>query len=474
MKYTSSFCRFPATLVPLLEDSIVEAQRLVFNRLKEIYKSNSSTFTAPFIKGERNTRIHARLTHLPPNSSHCKPFISALNSNDVGKIIQITGTVVRTSSVQMYESQRAYKCCDKQCGHKFIVKADLEEFNNSLNVPTRCPMSECPGTAFEVIPHEATRSDYQEIKIQESASNRFSNSKAGRIPKALLVKLQHDLVDKCQPGKYLLDHYCHFLLYYHDSIIKDNIFCVCAQIFSGDDVVIVGSLMAHWKSSLPSMSDCEIGTTIVAHSLRVVHGGLFGDGSSSSWERIFDEAPQMDNDEEEVNTNGAQSNRRSLVREDILKEFTDFWIQHKHRPIATRNFICQAVCPTLYGLSMIKTALLLTLIGGSATCLNFDSDNIIDRTRVNDATDEDDREYDRPRLFSLAKDESSEFRDAPATDTGNMNEEKGYTGLKKSSSSIQTRRREQSHIFLIGDPGTGKVIETNHTCILPHIEMPSI
>jgi len=422
-------CRFPAILLPLLEDSIVEAQRIVWNHMKTVYKAHSSSFTTPFIKGERNTRIHARLTHLPPNSSHCKPFISALNSKDVGKIIQISGTVVRTGTVQMYECKRAFKCCDKNCGHKFMISADLEEYNNAINAPARCPLIECSGTTFEVLSHDTTRSDYQEIKIQESVTNRFSDSKAGRIPKALLVKLQHDLVDKCQPG---------------------------------DDVVIVGSLISHWRSSLPSMSDCEVGTAIVAHSLRVVHGGLFGDGSSSSWERIFDESPQLDNEDDANMNGGSQSNRRSLVREDILKEFNDFWAQRNHRPIATRNFICQAVCPTLYGLSMIKIALLLTLIGGSNKTLNVESENILHRAGQHDENDDEAHKYNQPRLFSLTKNESSLESQDHNNITGGMGYTDGgktLTNTKKSSLSVQTRRREQSHIFLVGDPGTGKVCE---------------
>jgi len=134
----------PAALLPLLEDAIVESQRQVCSRLR-LTRHLGEKFRSflpfppdePFIKGEKNTRVHARLVHLPPHPTCCKPSISALTCADVGKIIQISGTVVRASKVQMYESQRAFKCYDKKCGLRFIRKADLEQYNNALDAPTR-------------------------------------------------------------------------------------------------------------------------------------------------------------------------------------------------------------------------------------------------------------------------------------------------------------------------------------------------
>ena len=92
----------------------------------------------PEVKGEGNTRVHARLVHLPPHSSNCKPSLASLTSNDVGKILQLSGTVVKTSKVQMVEYERAYMCCEKKgCGERFSMKADLLQWNNALPVPSR-------------------------------------------------------------------------------------------------------------------------------------------------------------------------------------------------------------------------------------------------------------------------------------------------------------------------------------------------
>ena len=246
--------RYPATLLPVLERAIVRAQEQLYTELTAAATlSQPSTAPAqpPFlsVKGgvATATRVHARLVHLPPTC--CKPTLGmSLSADDVGKLWQVSGTVVRTGPVQMYESARAYKCCgvkapsfgaggggggwrgkkksggansesnknkqgnnnnnNKQpcCGREFMVHADLEQRNNALQEPETCPGTlpngeRCPGNQFEVVEGGSVHTDYQEIKIQDAANHGGgNNSGAGHIPRSLLIKLQHDLVDHCQPG----------------------------------------------------------------------------------------------------------------------------------------------------------------------------------------------------------------------------------------------------------------------------------
>lgn len=136
-------------VVPLLEEAIGDC---ALNLLDEdgIDNGNGNTHTNtntnmnsmsfnPVVKGENGTRVHARLIHLPPHSTNCKPSLSSLSTCDVGKILQLSGTVVRASKIQMYESQRSYKCCERKgCGTSFTVNADLQQWNNALVPPSRC------------------------------------------------------------------------------------------------------------------------------------------------------------------------------------------------------------------------------------------------------------------------------------------------------------------------------------------------
>ena len=462
--------RYPGTLLPLLEDAIVAAQREMIKRIDIFYdifnqrtdgnadvNTNTNTNNNPpvqksnaSVKGEKGTRVHARLVNLPPHSTNCKPSLSSLTSRDVGKILQLSGTVTRASTVQMYESQRAFKCNDKKkgCGASFVVKADLQCHNNALCHPSRCPTQGCKSKSFAIVEdaHHHNRSDYQEIKVQESVSQK--NGRTGAIPRALLIKLQHDLVDSCQPG---------------------------------DDVVVVGTLMSHWQH-LVNMGDINIGMAIHAHSVRVVHGGDSagnGSGSGSSWDYSFDQnqngSDEMDNNNSADSNNGNMKGR-GMVREEIIKEFGDFWRENINvgRPIAARNFICQAVCPTLYGVSLVKMALLLTLIGGSSADFSGQEETGHRHSHgraITNAENENDQPYsgfvddefgeeEAPVQFSLFDDDGESSQAASTRNPTTIVQRNTRHGRKaantKANATVKTRRREQSHLLLVGDPGCGK------------------
>ncbi|EED88948.1 predicted protein, partial [Thalassiosira pseudonana CCMP1335] len=261
----------------------------------------------------------------------CKPTLSSISSADVGTVVQISGTCVRTGPVRMMETTRTYQCLGKGCGHKFAVQADFGTTNNALPAPIICPKSQeydsgfnCNSTAFAIVPNASQHADYQEIKVQESAS---ALTRVGSVPRSILIKLSDDLVDKCNPG---------------------------------DEVVVVGSLHAEWQSGTSSFGanlEIMVGISMRAHSVRVI------------------------NVDEEGGSSFAPS------------EFDAFWSEEgaKRRPIATRDYILRAVCPKLYGMHAVKLGLLLVMIGGAA-----------------------------------------------------------------SEKAARSKRRIQSHILLIGDPGTGK------------------
>lgn len=395
--------RFPATLLPLLENAVVSAQKEMQRELRE--EGNAATGLVKGDKGDGKalpmTRVHARLIHLPPTC--CKPSLASMDASDVGKIVQLSGTVVRTCPVQMYESARTYRCSGKNgCAQTFVAYADLEQRNNALVAPDRCPLfnddnERCKGNKMQPVENGSVHTDYQEIKIQEAASR----IGIGHIPRSLLVKLQHDLVDTCQPG---------------------------------DEVVIVGSLLAQWQQSpLPDV-ECNVSMALRAHSIRVVQ-----EKGSSAWKN-------------------ADSSNTVGDLDKLKMEFDAFWDDpvHKSYPIAARDFICKAVCPKLYGLSVIKLALLITLIGGVSSDVYAGNKETVSRRGrdpTSSAAQPDDAENDGPDAFHIhqvtsgSRSKVANYADDRATTS---NQWKGY------QEAVQTRRRDQSHILLVGDPGTGK------------------
>jgi DNA replicative helicase MCM subunit Mcm2 (Cdc46/Mcm family) len=488
--------QYPQTLLSLLEVAVVKAQIILLRELNDTSSSENAgdkRRQQATIKGrnkgdidENNThrrrssssenddsddsqaqqsssvstttRVHARLVHLPPHC--CKISLGSLDASDVGKIWQVSGTVVRVGPVQMYESARTYKCCGVKpsynpfaskwgkgaggngksskndeiptCGRTFQVYADLEQQNNALQHPEHCPLrlvndEQCPGNKFDVVPEGSVQTDYQEIKIQESAGGCNGSSNVNdTIPRSLLIKLQHDLVDHCQPG---------------------------------DEVVVVGILLAQWptNSMIPDF-ECQVGIAMSAHSIRVV-----ADQSLSAWKHTTTSTSTAmagrNNTNKSASTLGDMEKNR--------KEFEAYWNNPISiaSPILSRDFICKAICPKLYGLQVIKLALLITLIGGVSSdvyeVLDGDENNSTNHRR---SSDENDAMEAEP--FQLIMDENTNNRrtgtsfhptGSSSNSNGDPNQPANSTKhTKKKSQSVRTRRRDMSHLLLVGDPGTGK------------------
>ena len=52
------------------------------------------------------------------------------------------------------------------------------------------------------------------------------------------------------------------------------------------------------------------------------------------------------------------------VHEECRQEFAAFWDCHVEDPLFGRNIIVRSVCPQIYGMLVVKLAILLTIIGG--------------------------------------------------------------------------------------------------------------
>lgn len=89
-------------------------------------------------KGVVKVHVHVRLFSLPPISDFTKAIISEIRAKDVGNLMQICGTVVRTGTVRMLELSKEYQCQNPRCSYRFRVYADPEQ-DNLLPQPRSCP-----------------------------------------------------------------------------------------------------------------------------------------------------------------------------------------------------------------------------------------------------------------------------------------------------------------------------------------------
>lgn len=444
--------RYPDTLLPLLEDATVQARRVLRRRMEVALKAgmeegpsstnlkqaemekNKQLLMALQISARRSSRdepsyqphrLQARLVHLPPHHQCCKPTLSSINSSDVGTVVQIHGTCVRTGPVRMMETMRTYICLNKDCGHAFEVQADFGTSNNALPAPIVCPSQrdefECNGTNFAIQEKESQHCDYQEIKVQESAG---ALSRVGSVPRSILIKLTNDLVDKCNPG---------------------------------DEVVVVGNLHAEWQSGggggFGNNLEVMVGMSMEAHSVRVVNIDEEVAGGSSS------------NNVGNMLSGSAFGTTSGNLRERFRREFDAFWSEEaKSHPIATRDFILRAVCPKLYGMHAVKLGLLLALIGG-ASIANQDDDvdlnEVFQREKEPDQgskMNQDGTGLCGPMAFSIDgnNNDNASDDDSKKNTKTNSDESNKQNSRNQPHKVVRSRRRTQSHILLLGDPGTGK------------------
>ncbi|KAL1458293.1 hypothetical protein WDU94_008454 [Cyamophila willieti] len=163
--------------------------------------------------------VHVRIAELPTwcPQLHRTQFP---NNEDIGSLLQISGTVIRTTVPKMLEFRREYLCTKcKQC---FYVKADFDQFY-SIPTPVSCGNPHgCDGTNFSpsATIEQDNYKDYQEIKIQERSAG------VGSVPQSIWVTLEDDLVDMARPG---------------------------------DDVIVCGAVLRRWRPVTKGIrSDIEL------------------------------------------------------------------------------------------------------------------------------------------------------------------------------------------------------------------------
>ena len=248
--------------------------------------------------------VHVRIINLP--DCFIKDKVSDIRSADYNRLIQVSGTIVRTLSVQMLESMKTFRCEGRTCNNcEFHVPADVEQ-GYAFVAPKKCPSDPranrggkpCNCTQFEQIDERLT--DFQEIRIQENVSK----LSMGSMPRSISVILQDDLVDFAK---------------------------------AGDDVQIVGYVRRRWEPCIRGVR-CRLELMIDAISARVTNN-VKGSGG-------------MTND----------------TLEDLKIYWQE--AKESGKTIRARNHIIKSFCPQIYGLYAVKLALALVLTGGNTMTTN--------------------------------------------------------------------------------------------------------
>eukprot|EP00505_MAST-04D_sp_SCG-Rhode-Island_P003894 Stramenopile-MAST_4_protein_3894 len=283
---------YPGKYLPVMEHAAIEWQRQCLLD-ENIASQNDKDWS-------QKNNLHVRLSNLP--DSHRKDMISYVRSADVGSFIQISGTVIRTMTVQMLESERSYRCTGRFCrNHEFVVRADVEQ-NYAMKEPKSCPSDprgnqngkKCNSFTFDEIEGSCICRDFQEIRIQEN----ISKLSMGSMPRSISVILQDDLVDFCK---------------------------------AGDDVVLTGYVARRWQPVVRGLR-CELELIVEANSGRI-----------------------------------SNTARGTGMTRELLDDMKEFWAAAREhgRVIQARDVIVRSFCPQIFGLYAVKLAMALVLTGGN-------------------------------------------------------------------------------------------------------------
>lgn len=136
-------------------------------------------------------RVHIRLSHLPGVPEYNKPNVSSIRATDIGRFVQVPGTVIRTGASRVLEAERQYQCTAQRCGFVFTMRSTVEA-NHTAELPTVCqaPGGSCKGKSFKVVEGSVVRTDYQEIKIQEQVSKEDRPTMSRQFEPAAPVEAQ--------------------------------------------------------------------------------------------------------------------------------------------------------------------------------------------------------------------------------------------------------------------------------------------
>lgn len=110
-------------------------------------------------------------------------------------------------------------------------------------------------------------------------------------------------------------------------ILRHDLVDMCK---AGDEVSITGWMVSRWKYTAKSGSRCEVDFALVANNIYIANSRA-------------------------VSTAQGQDHREFA---------TKFWATHCDSPLRGRDLLINSFCPQIYGLHLVKLAVLLTVIGG--------------------------------------------------------------------------------------------------------------
>ena len=140
----------------------------------------------PLLRKLRPKKVIVNLRNYAESSVQIKD----LKASYLGRIVTITGSVIRTGPVRPKVTDMNFVC--GKCGS--VCKQQFED--GKFLPPARCAGSGCRSRTFAPSYSEANAIDFQHVKIQEIQGLSAHND-AGNVPRSVECELTQNLVDSC-------------------------------------------------------------------------------------------------------------------------------------------------------------------------------------------------------------------------------------------------------------------------------------
>ena len=371
--------------------------------------------------------------------------VRALRAPAIGRLVSVTGTVVRASGIKPLPTAVSFECT--ACGSVARVSLDAGRWPGA---PRACGgsgggSSGCRGKRFFPDLSSAETLDWQRLRLQDlpvdgeggggggaqGPGNSEKNAAAedtgdeegapGAAPAAIDVDVSGDLVACCAPG---------------DVVTVVGLVRVCAASISSSSSASSGAAnkaglyvayldavsveRAGARPSSPSASN-----PLEGHGPASL-GLLLGSGAEGDDERASD--LNDDEDEEGDAPSGASSfSRRDLAF--VIKFLSEVGRSSDAAGGGAFRHLVHALAPGVYGHEMVKAALVLALFGGVGSKK---------------------KSLENKKKKKKTKKKSDDGDDEVSSD------DDGDDKPDETKNSSAPRRRSEIHVLLCGDPGLGK------------------
>ncbi|ESU43364.1 DNA replication licensing factor MCM6, partial [Giardia duodenalis] len=193
---TQAYCEAVRKQFYVFEPFIIEAIRIVLNTTLASYRGAAFQVLT---SGQRQVLRPLYISCYGMNSTL---LLSELTSSHIGQLVELIGTVTRTSDVQPELILGTFRCAS--CGEVIPNIAQEYKFTEPASCPRCSARSGVGGTTFELMTDQCIFVDTQRIRLQESIADTAASGEGGdptRItPASYDVVLRGTFAGVLKPG----------------------------------------------------------------------------------------------------------------------------------------------------------------------------------------------------------------------------------------------------------------------------------